>query len=126
MVNDEENLGKALENEEDTITVTGNLASRIRRIHQINMVLWCFCAICLAVSAAAILSAPATAGASAAMGLVAGTPAAAVLGVPSAVTAALTAAAGGGIKVLKNLREDYWLEEIGSECIVLHRRETDV
>lgn len=126
IANNENDLGQALEREEDTITVTGKLAGRIKRLHALNMALWCLCAICLAVSVAALLSAPATAGASAAVGLVAGTPAAAALGVPAAVTAALTAAAGGGMQALKNLREDYWIEEIGPECIVLHRKGTHI
>ena len=76
------------------------------------------CLLCLAVVVATLLMSPVSGGTSLALSLVAGTPAATAMGVSTAATAVLTAAAGGGIHVLKNLRKRT-IKEMGEDHIIL-------
>ena len=121
LAENEKALGEALKNDEETIELEGALAERIKRIYQLNHVLWCLCVVSLAVAAAALLAAPASAGTSSAVSLAAAAPAAAAMGAPAAVTAALTAAAGGGVHVLRKLRERT-MKELKNGHIVLYLR----
>jgi hypothetical protein len=121
-VENEMDLGRAIDNGEETIKVKGSLAPRIRKIWYMDQILWCLCLACLTAAIAALVLAPATCGISAALTMVAGTPAACFMGMPAASTAVITAAAGSGIMTLKRLRNDYKLEFISSEYIVLHRK----
>lgn len=122
VVENEQDLGKAIDNEEETIRVKGSLAPRIKKIWYLDRFLWCVCLVCLAVAVAALLAAPTTFGTSAALSLVAGTPAALAMGAPAASTAVLVAAAGSGISTLRQFRNGYRMEVIGSEYVVLHRK----
>lgn len=121
-VDNEQDLGEAIGRGEETIKVKGKLASRIKKIWYMDRFLWCLCLACLAVAIAALVAAPTTYGMSAALSLVAGTPAAFFMGTPSAATAVLTAIVGGGIATLKELRHGYELEYINSSYVVLHRK----
>lgn len=121
-VDNEQDLGEAIGRGEKTIRVKGKLASRIKKIWYMDRFLWCLCLGCLAVAIAALVAAPTTYGMSAPLLLVAGTPAAFTMGTPSAVTAVLTAVAGGGIATLKELRHGYKLEDINTSYVVLHRK----
>ena len=120
IVENEQDLGEAIERGEETIEVRGKLAPRIRKIWLMDRFLWCLCLACLAVAIAALVAAPAAGPLPVAVGLVSGTPAALLMGTPAAVTAVLTAAAGSGIATLKKLRHCYRLEPTGSERVVLH------
>lgn len=122
VVENEQDLGSAIDNEEETIRVKGRLAPRIKKIWYLDRFLWCVCLACLAVAVAALLAAPTTFGTSAAMSMVAGTPAAFVMGAPAASTAVLMAAAGSGISTLRQLRNGYRLEVISSEYVVLYKK----
>ncbi|MDR1548403.1 MAG: hypothetical protein LBT06_07440 [Hungatella sp.] len=122
VVENEQDLGSAIDNEEETIRVKGRLAPRIKKIWYLDRFLWCVCLACLAVAVAALLAAPTTFGTSAVMSMVAGTPAAFVMGAPAASTAVLMAAAGSGISTLRQLRNGYWLEVISSEYVVLYKK----
>lgn len=122
VVENEEDLGKAIDNEEETIKVKGKLAPRIKKIWYMDQFLWGLCLTCLAVAVAALLAAPTTIGMSAAVTMVAGTPAAVFMGTSAAMTAVFTAAAGSGIATLKHLRYGYELEPINKEYVILHRR----
>ena len=122
VVKDEKALGKALEEEEETIKITGDLASKIKKIWYLDKTLWYVCFACLAIAVAALLMIPATLGGTMAVSMVAGTPAAVVMGIPTASSAVLTAVAGGGIKILKRLRCSYRLEQIDNSCIILYKK----
>ena len=122
VVENEQDLGKAIDNQEDIIKVKGKLAPRIKRIWYMDRLLWCLCLTCLAVAITAILAVPATCGISTALTMLAGSPAAVFMGTPVATTAVLTAAAGSGIATLKRLRYGYKLETINNEYVVLRRR----
>lgn len=122
VVENEQDLGSAIDNEEETIRVKGQLAPRIKKIWYLDRFLWCVCLACLAVAVAALLAVPTTFGTSAAMSMVAGTPAAFVMGAPAASTAVLMAAAGSGISTLRQLRNGYRLEVISSEYVVLYKK----
>ncbi len=122
VVENEQDLGTAIDNEEETIRVKGRLAPRIKKIWYLDRFLWCVCLACLAVAVAALLAVPTTFGTSAAMSMVAGTPAAFVMGAPAASTAVLMAAAGSGISTLRQLRNGYRLEVISSEYVVLYKK----
>lgn len=121
IVENEQDLGEAIDRGEETIEVKGKLAPRIRKIWLMDRFLWCLCLACLAVAIAALVAVPATSAASAVVSFVSGTPAALLLGTPAAVTAVLTAAAGSGIATLRKLRHCYRLESTGSERVVLHK-----
>lgn len=113
-VDNEKDLGKTIDNKEETIKVRGDLCPKIKKIWYMDKFLWCLCLGCLAVAIAALAAAPTTGGLTAAVTMVAGT--------PTAVTTVLIAAAGGGTATLKQMRCKYRLEEISGECIILHRK----
>lgn len=119
-VKDEEELGKALKNNEETIEMKGNLARRICRIWNMDKLLWCLCLACLTVAVAALIASPAIGGIPAVAGFVSGTPAAAILGVPVAESAVLIAISGGSVRVLKQLR-GYRMKRFDESHIVLYR-----
>lgn len=119
-VNDEKGLGEAIRKNEKTIDVHGSIAPRIKRLHDLDKVLYCMCLMCLAVAVVALMQVPATGGGMLPLSFVAGTPAAAIMGVSTAKTAALVAASGGGISALKQLRK-YKLKQVGKEHIILHK-----
>ena len=119
VVKDEKELGKALKNEEEEIELRGELAKKMKKIYQLDQTLWCLCLVCLAVTVTALLAAPATAGTSTVVSLTAGTPAAAIIGIPSAVSAVLTAAAGGGIHILSRMRRRM-MKQLDNGHIILY------
>ena len=118
IANNEEDLGTALDEDVDEIELRGELARKIKKICQMEQIVWSLCLLCLAVVVATLLISPMSGGTSLALSLAAGTPAAVAMGVPTAATAVLTAAAGGGIHVLKKLRKRT-IKEISKDHIVL-------
>ncbi len=106
-VRDEEEFGQAVREGNDRIELEGDLAAKVKKLYKINLALWSFCLVCLGVAIIALMQVPITGGASGVVSLVAGTPAAAILGTEAAVTAVMIGVAGGGIGVLKKLRRDY-------------------
>ena len=121
-VENEKELGKALKDGKEKIEIKGDLAKRMKKIYELDQVLWGICFVCLTVTVAVFLTMPATAGVSSAISLAAGTPVAAAVGLPTAVTAVLTAAAGGGIHILKWMRKKYTMEQLDDSHIVLCRK----
>jgi len=120
-VYNENELGRALRNEEDYIEIQGDFVSDIRKIKAINRVMWCLVLSVLALIIATLLLAPVTAGtAPIAASLVAGTPAIGILGLSGCVTAIRIAVAGGGIHILKRLRR-YRSKPMGKNWIILFK-----
>lgn len=120
-VNDEKGLGEAIRKNERTIDIHGSIAPRIKRLHDLDRVLYCMCLMCLAIAVVALMQMPATGGGMLPLSFVTGTPAAAILGVPTAKTAALVAVSGGGISTLKRLRR-YKLRHISREHVILYKK----
>ena len=121
MIENKQELGEALRADMDEIELKGDLARKIKKIYQLDQALWCLCLICLTVAVASLVAAPSTAGASTALCFVAGTPATVLMGAPVAISAVLTAAAGGGIHCLKKLRKRF-MKELGDDYIILYLR----
>lgn len=61
-VDNEKDLGKAIDNKEETIKVRGDLCPKIKKIWYMDKFLWCLCLGCLAVAIAALAVAPTTGG----------------------------------------------------------------
>lgn len=120
VVHNEDEFGKAVRDSKDEIELEGGLAARIKKLYKINLALWSFCLVCLSVAVIALMQVPITGGGSGIVGLVAGTPAAAILGTEAAVTAVMIAVAGGGIKVLHKLRKEYDIVTGKNGRIILH------
>lgn len=108
-VRDEEEFGQAVREGKDRIELEGDLAAKVKKLYKLNITLWSFCLVCLAVAIIALLQVPITGGTSGIVSLVVGTPAATILGTEAAVTAVMIGVAGGGIGVLTKLRRDYRL-----------------
>lgn len=106
-VRDEEEFGQAVREGKERIELEGDMAAKVKKLYKINLTLWSFCLVCLGVAIIALMQVPITGGASGAVSFVVGTPAAAILGTETAVTAVMIGVAGGGIGVLKKLRRDY-------------------
>ena len=122
VIENEQELGKAIDNGEETIKVKGRLAPGIKKIWYMDQILWCLCLACLTAAIAALVMAPTTGGISTALTAIAGTPAALVLGSSASSMAVLTALAGSGIMTLKRLKNGYKLESISNDYVVLHRK----
>ena len=73
-VENEKELGKALKDGKEKIEIKGDLAKRMKKIYELDQVLWGICFVCLTVTVAVFLTMPATAGVSSAISLAAGTP----------------------------------------------------
>jgi hypothetical protein len=119
-VRDEEEFGQAVRDGKDRIELEGDLAAKVKKLYKINITLWSFCLVCLAVAIIALMQVPITGGTSGIVSLVAGTPAAAILGTEIAVTAVMIGVAGGGIGVLKKLRRDYRIATGKDERIIVY------
>ena len=119
-IHDEEALGKAIQQDTDTIEIEGDLANKVIRIKSTGKVSWVIAVGAIGLAAAALLSAPATGGTTVLASLPALTPAVGVLGAAAAASAVLIAVGGGGVEVLNKLRE-YDLEQLSDTLIVLRR-----
>lgn len=122
VVENEKELGKALKEGEEMIELNGELAKRMKKIYELDQLLWGICLICLTATVTVFFAMPATAGASSVISLAAGTPAAAAVGLPATVTAVLTAVSGGGIHILKRMRKAYTMEQLDDRYIILCRK----
>ena len=121
----EKELGEALKRNQNTIEVEYDLANKVARIKATGNVAWgaCIVAIAVAVAAAVVtlnsggIATPVTGPVlSMNFGIAATT-----LGMPTAISAAGIAIAGGGIGALNKLRK-YRLERISDTKIILHRK----
>ena len=118
-VQNEQELGNAVKQEESCIELEGKLASHVKKLMNLNMALWVFSLTTLSVAVLALMQAPATAGVSGIISIVAGTSAASILGVDTVIAAVSIAVAGGGISILQKLRK-YRLTYGKNGKIILH------
>ena len=120
-VNTEKELAKAIKNEEMEIIIEGDLAKKVVRIKAVGNVAWLVAAGAIAVAIAGVLTAPTTAGISAAVGAPAMAATVVTLGGVSVTTAAVAiAVAGGGVACLNKLRE-YSIVKKSDNKVVLKR-----
>ena len=103
-VHTEEELGKGLNDDEETIEIEGDLRNKELKIKATGKVAWAVAVGCIAVAIAAILVSPASGGASSAVGVIVAPAAFAALGMPVAVSAIAIAVAAGGVGALNKLR----------------------
>lgn len=122
-------LGKAIERNENSITVEGDLAKMTVKITGVGQVAWLIAGGAIAVAIVAILAMPA-APAAGSPGLIAesvalgagGAAAVSVLGV-SATVAAISMGVGAKSKnVVKKLRDNYNIQKISDSKVILTRK----
>ena len=118
-VQNEQELGNAVKQEEACIELEGKLASQIKKLMKLNMALWVFSLTALSIAVLATIQAPATAGVSGIISIVAGTSTASILGMDTVIAAVSIDVAGGGIRILQKLRK-YHLTYRENGKIILH------
>ena len=104
-VETDEELGKALKDDEETIEITGDLRKRVLKIKATGKVAWAIAIGAIAIAITALLVSPVSGGASAPVGLIAAPAAVAALGAPVAISATAIAIAAGGVGALSKLRK---------------------
>ncbi|MCI9507838.1 MAG: adhesin [Oscillospiraceae bacterium] len=114
-------FAEAVKNNEEYITIEGDLKNGILRIKATGKVAWGVCVASLAVAITAIAVAPAGGGAPAGAGLVMAAPAAATLGT-AVVPAIAIGVCAGGVGVLNALRDKYRIVEKNDKYITLKRK----
>ena len=120
-VRDEKELAKAIEEEQDTIEIEGDLANKTFRIKATGKVAWCVCIGAIGIAVAATLAAPVTGGASLSVKcFVAPVVATSLGGFSVATSAIMIAVAAGGVGVLNKLRK-YNIEKVSENKIRLTR-----
>ena len=109
-------FAEAVKNNEEYITIEGDLKNGVLRIKATGKVAWGVCVASLAVAIAAVAVAPVGGG-----GLVMVTPAAAMLGA-AVVPAVAIGVCAGGVGVLNTLRDKYKIVEKTDTYITLKRK----
>ena len=114
-------FAEAVKDNEEYITIEGDLKNGVLRIKATGKIAWGVCAASLAVAITAIAVSPVGGGAPAGAGLVMAAPAAATLG--AAVVPAVTiGVCAGGVGVLNTLRDKYKIIEKNDKYITLKRK----
>lgn len=120
-VSTEKELAKAVKDEEMEIIIEGDLAKKVVRIKAVGNVAWLVAAGAIGVAIASVLTAPTTAGISAAVGAPAMAATVVTLGgVPVTTAAVAIAVAGGGVACLNKLRE-YDIEKKNDNKVILRK-----
>jgi len=122
-INNEEDLGEALKNEQDTIEIEGDLKNKVLRIKATGKVAWVVAIGAISVAIAGTVypvPEPTTQGLSKAFALTAAGGAVTILGISTTVAAISIAIAAGGVGGLKLLRR-YKVVEQSSEKLVLKK-----
>uniref|UniRef100_UPI0006CF795F hypothetical protein n=1 Tax=Clostridium sp. NkU-1 TaxID=1095009 RepID=UPI0006CF795F len=57
-VRDEEEFGQAVRDGKDRIELEGDLAAKVKKLYKINITLWSFCLVCLAVASSLLCRCP--------------------------------------------------------------------
>lgn len=117
----EKELAEAINNDEETIEIEGDLAKKTVKIKATGKVAWIVAIGAISIAVIAILSAPATAGTSSLISAGVAPVAVGVLGAGTTVTAISIAVAGGSVAVLNKLR-GYKLEKISDNKVILKKR----
>ena len=116
-VTNEEELAKAMANNEPTIEIIGDLANKTIKIKASGSIAW---AIAFAALGAAVALAMTGVGIPAALGVA--TASVAAIGTSATTAAIALGVAAGGTAILSALRDDYKIVEENSNRVVLKRR----
>lgn len=116
-VRDEKELAKALENNEDTIYVEGDLKNNVIRIKATGKIAWAIAIAAITAVVIIIITSMATGGASAVASAGIAPVAVGILGAPATMSAIGIAVAAGGVGVLNKLRS-YDLIQKNGQCIL--------
>jgi hypothetical protein len=114
----EKELGAALKNEQDTIEIVGDLATKVVRIKATGKVAW---AVAVGAIGVAVIVTMGTGGAGAPAGGAIGIAAVSVLGVSAATSAVAIAVAAGSVGALNSLRK-YKIISNSAGKLVLSRK----
>ncbi|EJD6111621.1 hypothetical protein ACX7S9_002504 [Morganella morganii] len=121
----EKELAQALKNNEDSITIEGDLARKTVRIKATGSIAWIIAIGAIGVAVAAVLATAGTGGVatpiSGAVGFSAAGAAVGVLGTSATYSAIAIAVAAGGIGVLNKLRR-YKIVDKSNDIVVLRRK----
>lgn len=117
VIKNEEELAKALKNNEETIEIEGDLATKVIKIKATGSVAWAVAVGAIAVAVTVVVM---SGGTGAPASGVIGVAAVSVLGLPAATTAVMIAIAAGGVGVLSSLR-DYKIESSNEAHVILKR-----
>lgn len=121
VVKTEKALAKKLKKEKDKIIIEGDLVDKVIKIKATGRAAWIIAIGAIGVALVAIYTLPATAGFSAIANVVAGTAAASVLGLSTAVSATTIAFFAGGVSALDTLR-DYEIASRSDDRLTLVRK----
>lgn len=121
----EEELGKALKNNESAIEIEVDLQKKILKIRATEKATWALCATAIGVAAAAVTATIATGGtaspATVPSALVSVPVVTTTLGLPTAISAVMIAVFGGGIASLNKLRS-YRMERTADGRMFLYKK----
>jgi hypothetical protein len=113
VINNEDDLGDALNNNDDTIEIEGDLAKKVFKIKATGKAAWAIAIAAIGVAVALALPSGGTSG-------IIGAGAITVLGLPAATSAVAIAVAAGGIGALNKLRR-YKVIERNDNLLILKR-----
>lgn len=117
----EEELAKAIKNDQDTIEIEGDLVNKVLKIKATGKAAWVIALGAIAVAFIGLtypIPEPATQTATKGFSAITVTGAATILGTGTAVTAVLIAVSAGGIGVLNKLRSYKIVENIDNKLIL--------
>ncbi|PAS36293.1 hypothetical protein CGT68_18745 [Vibrio cholerae] len=123
VINNEEDLGKALGEDQDTIEIEGSLKDKVIRIKATGKVAWAVAIGAIGIAVLAIVypvPEPATQAGAKGIAAITGGAAIAILGAGVTFSAISIAVAGGGVEVLKKLR-DYEIISNTDDKVVLKK-----
>ena len=110
-VQNEQELGNAVKQEESCIELEGKLASQIKKLMKLNMALWVFSLTTLSVAVLCSYAGSGNGRCIRIISIVAGTSAASILGMDTVIAAVSIAVAGWVIRILQKTQEispDLW------------------
>lgn len=121
-VHNEKDLADAIQREDDTIEITGDLAKKIIRIRATGTVAWVVAFGAIGVAAYAAIAAAPTGGASAPVAGVSAVGAVTILGGSAAYSAIAIAIAAGGLGALTRLRSYKEISRSENKLVLQHTK----
>ena len=117
----EKDLGDALNGEQNTIEIEGDLAAKVIRIKATGTVAWAIAIGAIGFAFYSVMAAPATGGGSVVPAGVTATAAVSVLGVSATYSAIAIAVAAGSVGVLNKLRKYKIVEKTEGRVVIVRQ-----
>lgn len=117
-VKTEEELAEALDNDEDTIEIEGDLRNKTLKIKATGKVAWIIAIGAVGVATASIILAPASGGTTTFVSAIAAPAAVSIWGTGVTISAISIAVAAGGIGVLNKLRQYKIIENTDNKLVL--------